>query len=178
MYPVKTEKMLNKYQIQDFIEKEKLIENYFSLSTQLTPNGFDLTVEKIFCFDASGALDFSNKERVVPKGEEVPPVKKGSGEKFGWWDLKKGAYKIRTNEKVNLPENLVAFAYSRTSLLRMGAFTHHGVWDAGFQGKGEFILVVENEQGIKIKQNARVAQLVFFSVCETQGYQGVYKNLE
>ena len=40
--------MLNKSEIKQLIDKGKLVENYINLDKQLTPNGFDLTVEKIF----------------------------------------------------------------------------------------------------------------------------------
>lgn len=169
--------MLNKKEIKELIKQKKLIEGQIDLDVQLTPNGIDLTASKIFAFDKPGALDFSNKERVVPEAKEIIAKKKNPADKFGWWNLKKGIYKIRTNETVNLPNDLVALAFSRTSLLRMGAFTQHGVWDAGFRGKGEFILAVENPKGIKIKQNARVAQLIFLKANETEEYQGIYKNL-
>ena len=170
--------MITKEEIKFLISEKKLIENYINLDKQLTPNGLDLTVGRVFEFDAPGALDFSNSERVVPAGLELPPQKAVPADKYGWWDLNKGAYKVRTNEVVNLPNNLAALAFSRTSLLRMGAFTQNGVWDVGFQGRGEFILVVENAQGIKLKENARIVQLVFFATEETQGYNGIYKNLK
>ena len=160
------------------ITENNLIQDYVNLDKQLTPNGFDLTVSKIFSFSSQGSLDFSNKERILPKQAELIPNKKNSEDKYGWWYLKKGAYKVRTNEVVNLPNDLVALAFSRTSLLRMGAFTQHGVWDAGFEGKGEFILVVENPEGIEIKENARLVQLVFEETNETEGYKGIYKNLK
>lgn len=170
--------MLNRNEIVKLIQEINLIEKYIDLETQLTPNGFDLTVLGISSFEASGALDFSNKERKIPEGKEILPQKENHQDQFGWWKLTKGAYKIKTNEVVNLPNDLIALAFSRTSLLRMGAFTQHGVWDAGFKGKGEFVLVVENPSGIKIKENARVAQLIFVPINKTtQGYDGIYKNL-
>ncbi|MBM3246490.1 MAG: deoxyuridine 5'-triphosphate nucleotidohydrolase [Candidatus Omnitrophica bacterium] len=185
--------MLNKDEIQQYIKEKGLVANYIHLETQLTPNGFDLTVAKVFSFDSQGALDFSNKERNVPDCIEILPQKLDKEDKFGtstmlstdgersrtigWWELKKGAYKIRTNETVNLPNDLIALAFARTSLLRMGAFTQHGVWDAGFMGKGEFILAVENPEGIRIKQNARIAQLIFLRMNEIgQGYNGIYQK--
>ncbi len=170
--------MLNKSEIKELIEKNKLIENYINLDKQLTPNGFDISVESVSKFESAGALDFSNSERVVPSGIEIMPQKKKTDDKYGWWSLQKGAYKVRTNEVVNLSNNLSALAFSRTSLLRMGAFTQNGVWDAGFKGKGEFILVVQNPRGVELKQNARLIQLVFFRVEETEEYDGVYKNLK
>jgi len=169
--------MLNKEEIRELIEKENLIEGYVSLEKQLTPNGFDLSVGKVFSFNSAGALDFSNSERVIPIGEELLPVKKKDSDKYGWWKLNRGAYKFRTNEAVNLPNNLAGCAFSRTSILRMGAFTQNGVWDAGFKGKGEFIFVVQNQNGVEIKQNARVVQLVFFRVEKTEEYNGIYKHL-
>jgi len=170
--------MLNREEIQHLIKEKSMIQDYIDLETQITPNGFDLTVAGISEFKGSGSLDFSNKERIVPQGKEIIPRKIKPADKFGWWRLKKGAYKVKTNETVNLPNDLIAIAFARTSLLRMGAFTQHGVWDAGFKGRGEFVLVVENLKGIKIKQNARVAQLIFTKINETaQGYQGIYKNL-
>ncbi len=170
--------MLNKFQIQKLIDKEKLIEDYIDLDRQLTPNGFDLSVAKVFEFSSCGCLDFSNKERALPQTKELLPQKGNPEDKFGWWQLERGVYKVRTNETVNLPKNLVALAFTRTSLLRMGGFTQHGVWDAGFEGKGEFVLAIDNPLGIRIKQNARVAQLVFLSTDETEGYEGIYKNLK
>lgn len=169
--------MLNKEEIRQLIKGQNLIEGYMNLDKQLTPNGFDLTVGKIFDFDSEGALDFSNNERVVPQGKEILAQKQSLEDKYGWWYLKPRAYKIRTNETVNIPNNLVALAFSRTSLLRMGVFTQNGVWDAGFQGKSEFILAVQNPNGIKIKENARVIQLVFLRVEQTEGYDGIYNNL-
>jgi dUTP pyrophosphatase len=169
--------MLNKEEIKRLIEEKNLIEGCISQDKQLTPNGLDLTIGSISVFDAAGALDFSNKERAVPPTKEILPQKNSPGDTYGWWHLARGAYKIRTNESVNLPDNLVALAFSRTSLLRMGAFTQHGVWDAGFKGKGEFILVVGNPAGVKLKQNARIVQLVFFEVARTEEYKGIYKHL-
>ena len=83
--------MLNKKEIKKLIEEHKLIEGYFSLDKQLTPNGFDLTVEKVFEFDGAGSLDFSNKERELPQTKEIIPSKKNPDDKFGWWHLGKGA---------------------------------------------------------------------------------------
>lgn len=170
--------MLNCEEIQKLAKERDLVKNYIDLDVQLTPNGIDLTVGDIFEFESAGALDFSNKERKLPKGKPVVVQKGKPEDKFGWWDLKKGAYKVITNEIVNLPKDLIGVAFSRSSLLRMGAFVENGVWDAGFQGRSEFILVVENPFGIKVKQNARVVQLVFLKISEaSEGYQGIYQNL-
>lgn len=171
--------MLNKNELQELISKKSLISEYINLEKQLTPNGFDITVSKIFEYDSTGELDFSNSERVIPKCREIIPAKKKEEDKYGWWDLKKGAYKILTNEEIHMPNDLIAIAFTRSSLLRMGAFTQNGVWDAGFFGRSEFILVVENNFGIKIKQNARIIQLVFQKISEVEeGYKGIHQEIK
>ncbi len=169
--------MLNREEIKKLIEQKGLVKDYCNLDTQLTPNGLDVTVGKIFKFGAPGALDFSNSERVVPEGKEILPNKENAQDKYGWWNLKKGAYKIRTNEFFSLPKDLIAIAFSRSSLLRMGAFTQTAVWEAGFKGKAEFLLVVENSKGIRLKQNARVTQILFKKIkAPRQGYNGIYQE--
>lgn len=170
--------MLNSQEIRRLIKEKSLIEGYLNLDIQLTPNGFDLTAGEIFEFKARGALDFSNREREIPNCKEILPKKKTPADKFGWWHLRKGAYKIRTNESFNLPDNLMAVAFPRSSLLRMGVFTQTGVWDTGFKGRSEFILVVENKKGVRIKQNARIVQVIFLKMNQaSRGYQGIYQNL-
>ncbi|MDD2703256.1 MAG: deoxyuridine 5'-triphosphate nucleotidohydrolase [Candidatus Omnitrophica bacterium] len=169
--------MLNHCQIEKLIREQGLITGYLDLGTQLTPNGFDLTAGSIFEFESGGAVDFSNKERVLPDVRELMPQKTGPQDKYGWWQLKKGAYKIKTNETVKLPNSLIGIAFPRSTLLRMGAYTQTGVWDAGFQGKSEFILLVENPLGIRVKQNARIVQLLFMGMDEAvRGYEGMYQD--
>jgi len=171
--------MLNRQEIKNLIEKQGLLQDYMDLEVQLAPNGFDLTCGEIYEFKEAGTLDFSNKARKIPRVERVQAQKINPLDKFGWWDLEKGAYKIKSNETCNIPKDLVALAFPRSSLLRMGAFIQNAVWDAGFQGKSEFILVVANTHGIRIKQNARVVQLVFMPLIETeQGYNGTFQNLK
>lgn len=167
---------LNNEQLREAVE-DGLVENFIDLETQLTPNGFDLTAKEIHSFEDSGSLDFSNSEREIPETSAVEPEKKSEDDEYGWWHLEPGAYKIKTNEIVDIPENVIGFAYPRSSLLRMGCTIENGVWDAGFRGQSEFLLIVENEDGVEIKENARVNHIVFEKIQETgQGYEGRYQE--
>ncbi|MFB6203604.1 MAG: deoxyuridine 5'-triphosphate nucleotidohydrolase [Candidatus Nanohaloarchaea archaeon] len=165
--------MLNREELREAIENG-LIEDYPHLETQLTPNGFDLTAGEIHEFQGPGKLDFSNSEREIPDSEPIEPEKKDPEDDYGWWKLEPGAYKVVTNETVDLPEDMIALAFPRSSLLRMGASIENGVWDAGFRGRSSFMLVVENPDGIEIKENARVNHIIFRRVNETEGYSGRY----
>jgi dUTP pyrophosphatase len=162
-----TDKKIKKLQ-----EKQPyLLEGFVEWEKQLQPAGFDLTVGEVSQFQGPGVIDFSNKDRHLPHSKKLD-FQEGS------LHLPKGSYKIKTNETVRIPPDVVALAFTRSSLLRMGAFTTHAVWDPGFEGKSEFLLVVENPQGMTLKKNTRVAQMVFFkapSKPETV-YFGVYKG--
>jgi len=169
--------MLNREELNELVVKKGLVSGYMDLETQLTPNGFDLTLNQVSQFEGQGSLDFSNKERVLPPTSEVPAVKDKPDDRLGWWTLGRGVYKVTTNEVVSIPNDLIAVAYPRSSLLRMGCFTQTAVWDAGYKGRSEFLLIVENPGGIRLKQNARIAQLAFWKIKETKkGYQGIYQN--
>lgn len=169
--------MLNGPELRILIEKQGLIRDYINLETQLTPNGFDLTAAEIYQFSAPASIDFSNRQRYIPQGVKLLAKKGSQDDKFGWWHLRPGAYKVRSNESFCLPPDLIAIAFPRSSLLRSGSFTQTGVWDAGFKGKAEFILVVANKKGMKLKENARIVQLIFARINKSsQGYKGIYQE--
>ena len=158
-------------QIEALQRTHSILEGFIDWKTQLQPNGFDLTVREVHEFLSEGSIDFTNEQRTLPETRRLCF-------KDGWLKLVSGAYKISTNEVVRVPRNVIAFAFPRSSLLRMGAFTAHAVWDAGFYGRGEFLLTVENPYGIRLRENARVAQLVFFKLSSPpeKVYFGIYRG--
>jgi len=160
--------ILTKEDIVELQKKFHIIEGAVDFERQLTPQGVDLTVKEIHEFVERGCIDFDNSSRRIPETKKIE------------WEedtifLKPGIYKLVTNEIFNLPTNLAAISQSRSSLLRMGAFVSTGVWDAGFSGRAEFVLVVMNPKGIEIKKNARVAQLIFIKLTgDTEPYRGIF----
>ncbi|MFB6213028.1 MAG: deoxyuridine 5'-triphosphate nucleotidohydrolase [Candidatus Nanohaloarchaea archaeon] len=170
---------LNREELRELIEEKNLVSGYPHLETQLGSNGFDVTVDEIHRYPGPGKLDFSNDEREIPETVPIEPEKKSEEDEYCWWSLEPGAYKIVMNERVDIPNDLVGLAFPRSSLLRMGATINNGVWDSGYTGRGEFMLTVENPEGIEIKENARVNQIVFFHMDEVeQGYDGRYHEGE
>lgn len=147
------------------------IEGYLNLKAQLQPGGFDLTLRSVSRHTCAGQLAFDNTERKLP---EMQPLEFG---RDGYIQLEPGAYSITYNEVVNLPRDVMALGLPRSSLLRCGASLHTAVWDAGYSGRSESLLVVYNPHGLRLKKNARVLQLVFFSLSgESQGYRGRYQG--
>ena len=62
-------------------------------------------------------------------------------------------------------------------MLRNGASVETAIWDPGYQGRSSSLLVVSNPHGIHLKRDARVVQLVFFTIDEVKkGYNGVYQR--
>lgn len=165
---------LNREQLGRRIKNGDLISDFIHLETQLQPSGFDLTAKQIHRFKEEGRLDFSNSEREIPKTEKIKPEKKSDEDEYGWWKLEPGAYKVVMNERVDIPENLVGVAHPRSSLLRMGCTIGNALWEPGYTGPGEFVLIVQNPEGVEIKENARVNQLTFEEIDETEGYDGMY----
>ena len=163
--------MLNSKAIKQLIEARQLITGYIDLEKQLQPAGFDLSLKEVHTYWGAGAIDFDNRERKLAATRLVKPSSDG------WYTLPQGCYMIVYNEAVKMPLNIVALARSRSTVLRNAAAVETAVWDPGYQGRSSSLLVVHNPQGIRLRQDARVAQLVVFSTDEVEkGYSGVYQN--
>lgn len=136
------------------------------LEEQFQPAGVDLSVESVWVFEEEGCIDLDNKKRKLPKTKVMAFAADGS------LHLPAGAYKIIFNEAVSIPADCAAMARSRSSLLRMGASVQTALWDPGYKGRSEALLVVSNPHGLTLHKDARVAQLVFIRL-ERAG-DGVY----
>lgn len=164
--------ILSKQEIHRLLKKTPpLIEDYINLEEQVQPNGIDLTLREIALLQSSGRIAAQNSQRLVP--ELAPLVFDG----LGFIDLMPGAYIITYNEIVHLPKNIMALARPRSSLLRCGVNVGTAVWDAGYSGRSQSLMVVYNPQGFRLQRNARIVQLIFFRLGQkTEGYQGVYQG--
>ena len=149
-----------------------LVENLCDAQQQIQPNGIDLTLKEVALFSSPGSLSFNNEERTLSRAS--PLVFDG----LGRLDLLPGCYLITYNEVVNLPKNIMALVAPRSSLLRCGVSIHSAVWDAGYSGRSQSLMVVHNPQGFRLHRNARIVQMVFFLLSSevTQGYQGVFQG--
>jgi dUTP pyrophosphatase len=164
--------VLAKHDIRRLLKQNPpLIENCLDLEEQLQPNGVDFTLRDIFSFQSPGKIAVSNTQRAVSAQSPL------SFDKDGFIRLNPGIYSITYNEVVHLPKNVMALATPRSSLLRCGVTVNTAVWDAGYSGRSESLLVVYNEQGFQLQKNARIVQLVFFQLTgETEGYNGAYQG--
>jgi len=164
--------ILSKQDIGKLIQqKPPLIEGYIDLEEQVQPNGIDLTLREVALLQSPGKIAVKNSQRVV--SDLAPLVFDG----LGFIDLVPGAYIITYNEIVHLPKNVMALARPRSSLLRCGVTVNTAVWDAGYSGRSQSLMVVYNSQGFRLQKNARIVQLIFFQLTqETEGYHGAYQK--
>ena len=164
--------ILSKPDIHRLLQQEPpLIEGWSDLEQQLQPNGFDLTLREVAMLQSPGKIAIANSQRQV--SDLAPLVFDG----LGFIDLVPGAYVITYNEIVHLPKNIMALATPRSSLLRCGVTVNTAIWDAGYEGRSQSLMVVYNPQGFRLQRNARIIQLVFLPLTqETEGYQGTYQG--
>jgi len=152
-------------------QKPPLIEGWVDLEQQVQPNGIDLTLREVALLQSPGRIAVADSQRLV--SDLAPLVFDG----LGFIDLMPGAYIITYNEIVHLPKNVMALATPRSSLLRCGVTVNTAVWDAGYSGRSQSLLVVYNPHGFRLQRNARLAQLVFLRLTqETEGYRGAYQG--
>ena len=139
------------------------------LPKQIQPAGIDLTLHDILKFKCKGKLLDDN---VV-----LPSVESLFKENTDTIHLTPGAYKVKFNEVIKIPSDCIGIVLPRSSLLRMGATILTALWDPGYVGKGESLMVVFNQHGIVLKRNVRIAQLFLIKLTRTPSklYCGRYQ---
>ena len=140
--------------------------------TQTQMCGIELTLNKIERFTTAGAVAFDNSERKLPQTEPI------DFDPTGWIELSAGSYLVTFNEIVNIPKDVAALARARSTLQRCGASLETALWDPGYRGRSQSLLVVYNPQGLRLKKNARLMQLVFMRLEKEaeKVYSGKYQG--
>jgi dUTP pyrophosphatase len=151
-----------------------LLDQLTDLATQVQPHGIDLRLESVWRFASAGGIGRDapgGADRTLPDRDEM------AFDATGAVALAPGAYLVRFVEIVHLPTDLMALARPRSTLLRCGAALHTAVWDAGYEGRSEALLVVSNPHGLRLERGARVCQLVFFPLdAPGAAYTGAYQG--
>ncbi len=151
--------------------ERNVVEGYIG-DEQFQPAGVDLTVAKVFRFTSNGRIDYDNSERKLSDVEEIV------FDENGYVHLPKGTYKVQYREIVSIPKDVVAWILPRSSLLRCGVSIESAVWDPGYRGRGEGLLIVYNEHGFMLKNNGKIGQMVFLPLVEEarETYSGKYQG--
>ena len=113
-----------------------LEENYIA---KVNPAGIDLIPKKVFTLDLKGkTILIENERRGYLIEEDYFPLTKAIKEikPFqGYWQLEEGYYYV-VFPKIKIPENVVEFAYPRSSFNRLGILKFQtAVFDPGYEGE-------------------------------------------
>jgi len=129
--------------------------------------GFDIRVSEIFKIKNDGFLGV--EDRKTPDIETIAKHDKNK-EYF----LKPGEYVlIKTIEKLNLPENVAALTFPRSTLQRCGILLLATQSSPGY--KGELIFGLKNlgDKNFKLELGSRIAHVIF---CEVKGRSAKYRG--
>jgi len=148
-----------------------LVEGLIAPEEQIQPNGIDLTLGEVAMLGSQGRLEAASGKRLL----STPARLVFDG--LGFMELPPGCYLVTFNEVLHLPNQVTALGRPRSTLLRCGVALHTAVWDAGYSGRSQSLMVVYNPYGFRLARNARIMQLVFFLLTEvTEGYRGMFQG--
>lgn len=123
------------------------------------PNGVDLRVGDIY--KVRGKADFCGDDYEKPERKSVscndPP-----GNETPYFRLHPGHHIIVYDEEIAIPKGYVGHVYPRSRLMRCGLHMTTALWDQGYEGRGEGMLIVPPAIGnVKIPVRMPIAQMVF-----------------
>ncbi len=166
--------ILGAKKILELVKKNKLVEN---LSERELSNpegaGFDFRIGELYETEGQGFLGI--EERKTPKTKLVAKFKEGKVKKVSLEP--KTYYLMRTVERINLPENLLAIFTPRSTLYRSGIYIFGGQSAPGY--KGELTMGIYNfrDKTFKLELGARVLHMMFFEVKgKTSLYRGQWQG--
>jgi dUTP pyrophosphatase len=137
---------------------------------QRQPAGFDLTVQLVAAFESTGEIDLSNAQRVLPNTKPLDWPEEGG------MLLAPGGYLVTYNEEIAVPADCAGIVLPRSSLMRCGATLCSALWDPGYRGRGQGLLIVTHP--LKLRRDARIAQFVLLRLEETPDslYAGTFQH--
>ncbi len=150
--------ILGPAKLLELVKKKKLVEG---LSERELTNpegaGFDLRIGEIYKIKGDAFL--GETERKTPDIELVAAYTKGKKKSF---TFKPGDfYLVKTIESVNLPKNMAAHIYPRSTTFRSGLFIRTTNVHPGYSGGLTFGLKNEGSVPVKIEMGARFVHIQF-----------------
>lgn len=135
--------------------------------------GFDLRLGKVSKISGTGFLGIDERNSADAKlvAEYNPQNKKTIVIKPN------ESYLITTLEKVNLPQNLTANMWMRSTLYRSGIIMCGGNIAPGYQGELSFLFYNAGQAKMEIELGARIVHIIFWEVKgKTNLYRGQWKG--
>lgn len=130
--------------------------------TQAGPASVTLTVRAIERVVGPGSLDFGGSEHKPVETETVEAVKSDPEEPHGWWELGRGRYRLVFNEEGAIPEGHAGLLTPWPVAVSSGLIQPTVLVPPG--ARLPSLVIAVGAHGIKIKENARVSDLVLFKL--------------
>lgn len=158
----------------ELVEKKKLVEGLCERErTNPEGCGFDLCLGQVHKISGKGFMGLTERDSVDseliykfdPKKKQSIIIKSGE------------TYLVTTNEKVNMPQNLTANMWLRSTLYRSGIIMSGGNVAPGYCGELSFIFYNSGPCEFEIELGARIVHILFFQIDgETNAYRGQWKG--
>lgn len=135
--------------------------------------GFDLRLGKVWEISGETLLGITDRKSV-----EAKLLKEYDETESQIFELKSGQQiLVTTIEKVNLPENLTANFWLRSTLYRGGVILSGGNVAPGYSGDISFTLFNSGKCPVKIEMGARIVHMIFYEVKgKTNLYRGQWQG--
>jgi dCTP deaminase len=158
----------------DLVKNEKLVEN---LSERELTNpegcGFDLCLGKVHEMTGKGFMGITERDSTDSNLLFEYNHQKKQSVIFKPGD----SYLVTTNEKVNMPLNLTAAMWLRSTLFRSGIIMSGGKIDPGYSGELSFLLYNAGSCEFEIELGARIVHIMFFAIDgKSNAYRGQWKG--
>jgi len=152
------------------VKEKKLVEN---LSERELKNpegaGFDIRIGELYEVEGKGFLGV--EERETPKVKLLAKFDEKKTKKV--WLEPKTYYLMKTIEKLNLPENLLAFFTPRSTLFRSGVYIFGGQTAPGYKGGLTTGIYNFRDEKFGLEMGSRVMHIMFF---EVKGKSNLYRG--
>ena len=143
------------------VDVSGIVQNYIHEGKQFSEDRKRaiLTVNRVGRLSGSGALDFGGSEYAEADVSWLEPQKQSAEDKYGWWKLTQGHYRIEFNETISLPEDgsTVVLLHPWPAAIRAGVNHPSELITASRAPLVTHIGI--GPQGISIKENARISQI-------------------
>lgn len=153
--------ILGPNKLLELVKKKSLVENLDERElTNPEGAGFDLRLGEVYSLAGKGFLGL--EERKTPDEKLIAKYKPLKRQKI---TLKKGKYYlVKTLEKINLPNDLTAHVYPRSTLFRSGISLLFTQIAPGYSGYLVFGMINVAETTVDIELGARIAHVQFATV--------------
>jgi len=154
----------------ELVRKKRLVEN---LSERELKNpegaGFDLRIGELYQVLGKGFLGI--EERKTPEIKLIAKYDKKKPKKIILQP--RTYYLMKTIEKLNLPENLLALFTPRSTLYRSGVYIFGGQTAPGYRGELTTGIYNFRNEKFELEMGARVLHIMFF---EVKGKSSLYRG--